>query len=194
MFVCMSSKFPSIQSKPVFPFILTANQEEVGWCSQEARVSLWQAERANSEYLTVYEHSRSCKATSWCWNVMFWVRHKLFSPAVSSYRRWSAQYGPQHRVPLLHWWTQHPHTHREQQQLQRDVRLHACPESGADTGQQTGCLISTVCNTQTSKYSQTLKPSFLDQLCVYSPVLTDLLYSDVWFSHMCFNVVIITYL
>ncbi len=61
-------------------------------------------------------------------------------------------------MPLLHRRTQHPHTHREQQQLQRDVRLHACPEGGADTGQQTGCLISTVCNTQTNKYSQAIIP------------------------------------
>lgn len=37
---------------------------------------------------------------------------------------------------MLHRGPQHPHPHCQQQQLQRDVSLHARPEGGADTGQQ----------------------------------------------------------
>lgn len=38
---------------------------------------------------------------------------------------------------MLHGGPQHPHPHRRQQQLQRDVGVHARPEGGADAGQQT---------------------------------------------------------
>lgn len=123
------------------------------------------------------------------------LRHTLrggsFSPAVSSYSRWSSQYGPQHRVPLLHRGAQHTHTHREQQQLQRDVSLHAGPEGGADTGQQTGCLMSWCAHTHQQVFSKTLKPSFLkDQLCI-SPVLTDLVYTHVCLFFCLLNILML---
>lgn len=143
---------------------------------------------------------------------MVWLRHKLrcrlFFPAISSYCRWSSQYGPQHRVPQLHRRTQHSHAHRKQQQLQWDICLHASPEGGADAGQQTGCLMSAVSMCAHKPTSILKKPSSHHSArtsCAYIlPVLTDMVYSHILFiclffcllnilRFMYFNVVI-TYL
>lgn len=62
----------------------------------------------------------------------------LLPAALSRHCGRPPQHRPQRGVPLLRGGPQHPHAHRQQQQLQRDVGLHARPQGGADAGQQTG--------------------------------------------------------
>lgn len=60
----------------------------------------------------------------------------LLRSALSCHHRRTPQHSEDHRVSLLRRGPEHPHPHRRQQQLQRDVRLHARAEGGADASQQ----------------------------------------------------------
>lgn len=65
----------------------------------------------------------------------------LLLSALSRHHRRPPQHRPEYRVQVLHGGPQHPHPHSQQQQLQRDVGVHARPQSRADAGKQTRSLI-----------------------------------------------------